>query len=451
MIRKYITHIVKSLYPESIFKDSFSFQNNSLKALDQININDAKLKNLHILAVGKAASDSAICFYKQLESFGLSNNIKQFLVVTKIGHIKEDIPAITQIEASHPVCDDKSVYAAEECINFMNKTEQEDTVLVLLSGGASALIVKPVSVLSLPEYIDLNKTLLSSGASINDMNIIRKSFCEVKNGGLAYFSKSKNLYNFAFSDVPDSNFATIGSSPCYHEAIDQSYLKELLNKHIKEKNYYIKLMQYIESEEHKNRISKMLERSKSIPPSNLILADAVSLINNSDTFFKESHKNIKVDSSIGILDTVVEKAIDINLKKIKELIPFSSQSYAISSAGEATVEIPKDASGIGGRNLHFVALMAKKIFFENSLNLSKEDLERISIISIGTDGTDGPTDSAGAWFNYQTYINLLKNNTDLNKFINNFDSYNLFDTLGTLIKTGPTGNNLMDLRTIIIN
>ena len=217
--------------------------------------------------------------------------------------------------------------------------------------------------------------------NINEINQRRKEISQIKGGGLLKFIKTTNILQLITCDIPNEDIFDVSSGP-------------LLNRSL---------------EEH---------------PKTILTQSASSLLN-------------KISASRDyIVKGVYDDRIENELSKISEDLPEKGDTYI--SGGELTVALPENCTGLGGRSTHFVLALAKIIYTE-------EKNKDVHILSFGTDGTDGPTDAAGAYINY----NIFKENEDRAlMFLENNDSYHFFDEVGGLIKTGPTKNNLMDVRFI---
>ncbi len=290
-----------------------------------------------------------------------------------------DDPEIYQIEGTHPVITAVNIDNTKVFIEKLKSIPENDSLIFLLSGGGSALLELPINGLSFEELQKKHEELLSSGKNINQINLERKALSLVKNGGLLDFIKTKLIYQFVTCDIPNENLVDVSSGPLLKAG------DEVIH-----------------------------------PVSFKTQSASVLLDQLSQTL------DLKVDK---IYDCSIDELINEVTAKLPEL------GETIISGGEAPIVLPPKP-GKGGRNTHFVLAMAEKVY-------AKPENRNLHILSIGTDGGDGPTDAAGAYINYELYQSL-----DAEIYLKQFDSYSYFDKLNTLIKTGPTKTNVMDLRCI---
>ena len=307
--------------------------------------------------------------------------------------------------------------AGEESLNFIKNIKEDDFLIFCLSGGASSLVESFQGELDFNFIQKLNKKLLKSGIGIEDFNLIRKSISKIKNGGLFNKLKSHSV-SLITCDIPSGNLHSVSSSPSLYQEIDEQKLNSLLNKYLSIEEVET-LQKNIKYEENKY--------SKGVA---IKIADANYLA----TLSKEK---LNFTSPLDPFDCEFEVGINKILNELKT-------TDKLITTGEMNVKVSGD--GLGGRNTHFVLEMANQLFYENVLKLKQDQLKQLFILSVGTDGSDGPTDAAGAYFSYNEYTKVGHELIKLE--LKKFDSYNFFNDLGTLIKTGPTGTNLMDLRII---
>jgi glycerate-2-kinase len=374
-IQEIVNEVIELLDPHQNLQEMIEIKNEKLIVNDQeFNIEN---KKIHIFATGKAASFEARALKQILSDSDFSSQIQQCVSYTKMGHTVGD-SSIFEIQGNHPVISAKNLEHTQVFLSKLKTIEPEDYLLFLLSGGASALLEKPIEGISFIELKKKHEELLVSGKSINEMNRIRKSLSQVKDGGLLKFISTKNIIQFITCDIPNENLADVSSGPLLG-----SKTPEILKNTFK-----------IQS------ASKLLQQFCSLDP---------------------KRKMGKV------FDCLLETMID----ELKLSLP--EKDEVLVSGGEATIQVPA-LSGKGGRNTHFVLAFAKEIYSD----VGNRD---IHIISLGTDGGDGPTDAAGAYINYQIYCQL-----EADSYLSNFNSYEYFEKVNSLLITGPTKTNVMDLR-----
>jgi hydroxypyruvate reductase len=371
-VQSMVKDIISYLDPAQNYSRKIKFYHND------IIIEENKLilsGDLHIFGAGKAASFEVKSIKDLIYSSNLEVNIKQAVSLTKEGHTLQD-KEIIQLEGTHPVVTKQNILQTKKFISYLKNIQENDTVLFMLSGGASALLELPIKKLSFEQLEIKHRALLSSGLNINEMNKQRKALSQVKDGGLLNFIKSNNIIQLITCDIPNEKLSDVSSGP-------------------------------------------LLPDPPSARVRTFMVQGASQLLE-----YLEQEKGFK---NLGIYDCLMD---DLIQKEIN-LLPRSGEVTV--SGGEGTLVIPKDP-GKGGRNTHYVLELATKIY-KNQENLD------IHILSLGTDGTDGPTDAAGAYINFELYSSL-----NSERYLKEFDSYTYFEKLGTLIKTGPTKTNVMDIR-----
>ena len=398
--KKISSLVIDLLNPKSVFQKRMIWKDKVL-SFEGHSIHYDSVQKIHLFGVGKAASYEVRAWEELLKENGFSDKIAQRVSYTKRDHsICSD--TIIQLEGDHPYMSEDNIKQTDQFIKYLLAIEPDDTLIFLLSGGASSLLVKPKENISFSMLQKINKDLVNSGLNINKMNAVRKSLSQVKNGGLLKFIQTQNIYQFVNCDIPDGTIKDVGSSPLFYSSLDQNFVNEFLSD---------------------INISLEFEKPSQSNPFSLISSSAQSLL---EDLAKGSN-----DVSVGkVYDGSCLEVIEDIFKEIKEQEPTQHLS-----GGEGTIVIPK-YSGLGGRSTHFVLLMATILYQE-------EKYRDYKILSIGTDGTDGPTDAAGAYIDYELFKSL-----DPSNYLEKFDSYHYFEKLNTLIKTGPTGTNVMDLRCI---
>ncbi|MCB9061620.1 MAG: DUF4147 domain-containing protein [Halobacteriovoraceae bacterium] len=361
---------------------------------------------LFLVGLGKAASVEVEAALSIIERKIPDREIKKCIAYTKLGHSVQN-SRILQWEGDHPLISLRNLQNTKEFRQELTNIGTEDTLIFFLSGGSSALLEDPIDDLSFEKLKFIHNQLLESGLGINSMNQIRKGLSDVKNGGLLKDIKTKHIYLLINSDVPNDDPSIVGSSPILYEKLDLKKINTYLQK------YKLNVRESKKKDDTNVKFSIYQSANK-------LMSELAQIIKN------EYGPEVVLGS---IYDEQLENVED----HILENIPRTKNTVFISG-GEITIELPKN-HGIGGRNTHFVLSVACRTLGEN-----------IHIYSIGTDGTDGPTDIAGAYINNSKLSE--ENYSDMKIYLENFDSYNYFMKYGEIIRTGPTGSNVMDIRII---
>lgn len=421
-----VTEIIEDLLSEIKF-DS---------CLKNIDPKTFKNKVINLVAVGKSAAYDTQAF----QNFANKNSlqINNICVITKYDHApkyfnKNSNEKFIYHEAAHPIPNSDSLKSGKLLKDFLKNLKKSELLVVLLSGGGSSVLVLPKKEISFELKQEITSELLKNVAKINDINLIRKSLSEIKNGGLIKLAKTEEIICLASSDIPDNNFASIASGITHYQELNKNYLRDLAIKYLdKTKEEYLEFLEKYDLEQDSVKNSKV---------KNIIVNDAINLKNKAEKIIKVHYPYENIEFINEIEDYDITSCKENYLNQLK-----NKKNHIVASVGEITLKVTNP--GMGGRNTHFVLLMSKLLFQENYLNLTEDQLKNIEIFSIGTDGTDGPTDAAGAHFNYDSYRKSLELELDLDGYLNNFDSYNFFKKTYSLIITGATGINLMDFRFI---
>ncbi len=342
------------------------------------------------------------------------------------------IPGFRYFRGGHPTPNAESMQAAAAILRGVEALPASALVLFLISGGGSSIVEKPIDdEISLGDLITTYRALVHSGAPITEINAVRKHLSAVKGGRLAQAAFSAQQVSLFVSDVPDATPDALASGPtmpdstsagdCYRIAEKYELLKqfphsarELFEKHALEETP--------KSDDplfHKSRWWTILSNQ--------------SAIEEASAAAEQTEFIVHVDNSCDDWDH--EKAADYLLAKVRELRKHCSPVCLISG-GEVTVKVRN--GGVGGRNQQFALACAEKISGEN-----------ITVLSAGTDGVDGNSPAAGALVDGSTIDRARSRGLDINAALRKFDAYPLFNALGDSIETGPTGNNLRDLRILL--
>lgn len=371
---------------------------------------------IYLVAIGKAAwqmSRSATDI--------LAGKITDGVVITKYGHVMHELPNIRCFEAGHPIPDDNSYKATSAAIDLVSGLNPEDTVLFLISGGGSALFESPV--IAPKEMQDITSQLLKCGADIVEMNTIRKRLSRVKGGRFAKLCEPAHVFSVVLSDIIGDPLDMIASGPAYP---DSSTAAEAYN--IAEK-YNLKL-----SESARECLKK--DTPKELSNVETVITGSVRELCKAAA---KACKDLGYEPKI-LTDTLSCKAGEAGKWLAELALKHQSESKSIALiAGGETVVLVK-GNGLGGRNQELALAAAEGI----------GDTLDTAIFSVGSDGTDGPTDAAGGYVESGTLASFREKGLDINDFLNNNDAYNALKAVDGLIMTGPTGTNVNDVAVVLI-
>lgn len=393
-----------------------------------------RFRRILVVGAGKAGAPMA----KALEDL-FGSGISKGVVVTKYGH-GLPLDRVTLREAAHPVPDEAGRTGAEEILSLLREAGEEDLVFCLLSGGGSALLPLPAPGVTLEDKQGTTRELLACGASIHEINAIRKHLSGIKGGRLAGAAFPATLVSLILSDVIGDDLDTIASGPTVP---DRSTFAECLG--ILEK-YGISGKIPPGALEHLQRgvRGEVTETPKEDDPAfrktqAVIVGSAgLSLAAARDEALRMGYRTLILSSVMeGETRDVarVHGAIGKEVVRTGNPVP---RPACLLSGGETTVTLR--GKGLGGRNTEFALAAAMEI----------AGLPGIVVFSAGTDGTDGPTDAAGAVADGTTVDRARERGLSPSGFLADNDSYHFFEALGDLVVTGPTLTNVMDLRIVLV-
>ena len=389
--------------------------------LEDGEIDSSNFENVYLVGFGKASVGMA-------QATCDSINIKRGVVVTNDPDNSVQNNCITTLVGGHPISNQNSINSAEKIIEIIKECGKKDLLIVLISGGGSALLCKPrISLKSIQQTTDL---LLKSGADINEINTIRKHLSFVKGGQLITYAKCR-VVSLIVSDIVNDPMEFIASGPTYPDSTTYNDAQNILFKYI--------LWEKLPSEAR--RIIK-----------SGIRGDIPKTPKNGDPVFENVHNFIVANNEIAcnaaetkakelgyepvlLTTSLTGEAKDVGRHLIETGRKTNGEKIFISG-GETTVTIR--GNGKGGRNQEMILGSIK--------NLDGKDTV---FASFATDGIDGKSGAAGAIADGFSLKRARKRNLDPDRYLMNNNSYEFFSTLGDLFITGPTGTNVMDIQIII--
>ncbi|NSZ75338.1 glycerate kinase [Agrobacterium tumefaciens] len=379
-----------------------------------------------VVGAGKASAAMAAALDKAWADVNLSG-----IVVTRYGHA---VPAgrIEIIEASHPVPDDMSAEAARRILAAVEGLTADDMVIALISGGGSALMVEPAEGMTLADKMAVNRALLASGATISEMNAVRKHLSRIKGGRLALAAKPARVVSLLISDVPGDDPSEIASGPTVADPSDINNVREIVSR------YALDLPE---------NVRKVLEKGEETPKAGDIEEDIRLIATPSLALQAAADEAVKLgltplilgDSLEGESKDVGAVMAGIALSASRKGLPVKGPAVLLSG-GETTVTIGKGLAGKGGRNTEFLL----------SLALTLKGAGGIWAIAGDSDGIDGVEDAAGALVTPDTLARMRNAGADPRQSLVGHDSYTAFKAVGDLVVTGPTLTNVNDIRAILI-
>lgn len=399
--RKIIKQTIADVMPDRAVRNS----------LNKLRLNG----NIYIIAIGKAAWEMA-----QTASAFLKDKVKMGLIVTKYGHSRGALKKFEIIEAGHPTPDENSIRGAKRTVEILESLEQKDIVLFLLSGGGSSLIELPMDGLNLEDIQTVTRQLLFCGADITEMNLIRKKLSAIKGGKLSGHLCGQKAYAIILSDIISDNNGMIASGITYPDLSTVRDVEKILKK------YQIRF---------DRKVMNILEKSDScrnVAVENHVVGSVIELCNAAAKHAWE----------LGYIPHIVTTAMDCEAREAGRWIASMAERtyprpFAMIAGGETVVKVT--GKGMGGRNQE-IALSAA---------LELKGKENVLLFSLGSDGTDGPTDAAGGMVDGYTAGQLEELGINIEQVLADNDSYHALKKVDGLIMTGATGTNVNDVTVLL--
>jgi glycerate 2-kinase len=390
----------------------------------------AGFEKIYTVAIGKASVAMARGLTEVLAPDFSSEGI---VVAPSASH---DLPAeFRLIVAGHPVPNEQSLEAGRAILDLLRKAHERTLIFFLLSGGGSALVEQPLDpAVSLEDVQAMNRALVTCGASIDEINSVRKHVSAVKGGRLALAASAARKVTLGISDVPEGQESALASGPTLPDPTTVSSACEVVQRYA----LLAKLPQAIRAR---------FECSETIPETPKAADPAFQrstfqIVLGRHGLFHPAHHAAEAAGFATLCDNTTDDwALDLAADYlVRQLLDWKraqpSQPVALVAGGE--VSSPVTGKGIGGRNSAFVLRLVEKIAGR-----------RICVLSVGTDGIDGSSPAAGAVADGETLARAKSLGLDPDDYFKRSDSYTFFQKLGDAVETGPTGNNLRDLRILI--
>jgi len=382
------------------------------RALENSELSD----NIILVAIGKAAWRMA----KSAKDF-LGEKISKGIVITKYDHVVEPITGLVCYEAGHPVPDDNSFFATDKAIKLVSNLSENDTVLFLISGGGSALFESPI--IDKEELEGITKQLLASGADITEINTIRKRLSNVKGGKFAALCAPAKVHSIILSDIINDPIDMIASGPSSPDSTTSAKATEIIKK-------------YNLSLSSKALAAINMETPKELTNVTNVITGSVSELCKAAG--KACEELGYEPEYLTFSETGIARNVGEYLGKLAADYKYTKSAKAYILGGETVVKIT--GTGKGGRNQELALSAANEI----------SGRDNILIFSLGSDGTDGPTDAAGGIVDGNTKLDLEKIGININRTLDNNDSYTALKKVNGLIITGPTGTNVNDVAVALI-
>jgi len=388
-----------------------------------------QLGKVGLIAVGKAAASMAEVALDRIPQPSAT------LVVTRHGHLTDTIAArqgVEIIEAGHPYPDAQSIRAADRALKIAESLEAQDHLLVLLSGGGSALLAAPADGLSLSDKQATTRALLESGATIAEINCVRKHLSRIKGGRLALAAGPARVTTLIISDVPGDDPSFVSSGPTVADHTTLEMARDILRK------YAVPMPTAV--------LTALENPANETPP-----ADSLGLAGVETQIIARARDALtaagKQATAAGYVVTDLGDQLQAEARHLgashaalARRLSVDGKPRAIISGGETTVAV-QNREGKGGRNLEYLLGLA----------IALDGAPGISALACDTDGIDGTEDAAGAVVVEDTLERARALGLDPAEYLRTNNAYVFFESLGDLVITGPTRTNVNDFRVILIN
>jgi hydroxypyruvate reductase len=406
-----------------------------------LNLHHAPTGKIHLIAFGKAACAMATAAVELIPAHRLA---AVGIAVTNY----ENVTAVANIEvigAGHPLPDTRGFQAAQKIAERVSQAQADELVLVLISGGGSALLPYPVVGVSLEEKIVTTNLLLACGADIQEINCVRKHLSQLKGGGLARLAAPATVHALILSDVLGDDLSTIASGTTVPDTSTYSEAVSVL----KNKGVWLTVPESVRLHLEQGEQGLIAETPK--PDDSIFKHTSYVLCGSNTLSLKAAQQTaeqlgystqIYSDQLCGIARDEAEQLARYAAEGGANLFATTTKPLALLAGGETTVHLK--GNGKGGRNQEFALAFA--------LAAEKHGLTaQWTLLSGGTDGRDGPTDAAGGIVDAHSLQNMINAGINPNESLNNNDAYTALKSCNDLLMTGATGTNVADLQILLIH
>ncbi len=384
---------------------------------------------IYLVGVGKGV-DLSVPFWNRL----LHGKLEQGIFLVRDRLLTGRLKRITISAAGHPLPDESGLAGTRRCLQVLRRAGREDCVIFFLMGGASSLLVEPANGITLADKRAVTSALLKSGINIAEMNCVRKHLSSVKAGGLLRAAYPARVLTLAISDVIGDDPAVIGSAPSFHDPTTFREAWKILQRY--------KLLPTIPKPVKRYLLRGIQgELPETLKPGSSLASRSsyVVLASNGDSLAAAKRRAESLGFPATILTAELSGDARTRAKEVCSQLK-SASSGKISGAGprcfllggETTVSVR--GKGLGGRNQEFALASA----------LALRGYRELHLLCAASDGSDGPTDAAGAFVDGDTVARARRAGLDPRRALDHNDSYPFFERLGDLFRPGPTGTNVLD-------
>jgi hydroxypyruvate reductase len=440
-MRDIFSRALKRVDPYEMIINSIAVEDNTLVISHEgrtmrENLDD--YREIVVLGIGKACSKMGAAVEEIL-----GERISQGTVITKYGHA-ERLERIQVIEAGHPIPDENSMVGAAALYELALAADEKTLIINLVSGGGSALFSLPAEGITLGDKQETTRILLESGADVREINSIRKHISKVKGGRFAHAAFPARMINIILSDVIGDRLSTIASGIAVPDDTTYAQALDTVNKYRIRTVLPASVVGFLES----GKQGKVPDTPKPGDPAfdrvlNILLGNNLAACSAARDHGKHlGYRSFLVTSMLTGEAKEAARFFAAIARNIRQSTSDFAKPALIVAGGETTVTIR--GSGKGGRNQEMA------LSFLNDFLEFQDGMEGIYFLSAGTDGTDGPTDAAGALIGPGLLHKVRQDDLNPAKYLEKNDSYHFFQKAGGLLITGPTNTNVCDIQLLIV-
>jgi glycerate 2-kinase len=431
-VARILTAALQAVDPASVVSRSLRRHNDRLQAGEQTYALD-RFEKVWLLGAGKAGVPMAVAAARTLGTY-----LYQGLVIVKDGYAggAQELPSrLETLEAGHPIPDERGVNATRRLRAMLESAGPNDLVVCLISGGGSALLTDPAGKLTLEDLQELTRLLLSCGATINEINSLRKHLDTVKGGGLARLAAPAHLLTIILSDVVGDPLDVIASGPTVGDPSTFNDAWDVLERYELIDRTPVGILDWL-------RAGKSGVIPETPKPGDDLFYRVTNLVAGSNRLAAEAA--ILQSQAEGFHPLLLTTFLQGEARQAGKMLAAIARQIAATDqpvprpacvviGGETTVSLQGD--GVGGRNQEMALGAVRPLAC----------LPNVALVTLATDGGDGPTDAAGAVVTGESLSRALELNLDPDGYLHRNDSYHFFEKLGALLKPGPTQTNVNDL------
>ena len=420
LIEGLIKAAIDSVRPENFIPENIHLQGRNLTIQDRT-YDLSAYAHIYVVSVGKAAYGMAEALDRIIGRY-----VSKAIVLTK--HLPSQCSLSSKyqlMEGGHPIPTEASIAGAEAILDLLDSAEKEDLVIFLISGGGSALMTKPAGKLSLKTLQAFSKDILGCGADIKEFNTLRKHLDEVKGGRLALHAAPAEQITIILSDVVGSPLDTIASGPTVPDSTTYQDALDIYNNYANTTKFPEQIREVLESGVNQELPETLKDESRT--------GQVFLLASNRTAAYAAAARGRQYGLNSRVLNTHLTGEASVVGTLLPSFFSELEKPGLLIFGGETTVHIK--GNGLGGRNLE-TALAAVR---------PMADWKGCTLVTLATDGEDGPTNAAGAIVTSETLSKAIENGCDPDDFLQNSDSYHFFEEVGGSLKPGSTGTNVNDL------